>query len=100
MNTDELCRIMKLDNDFLKEKFDDIDGKIDFMIEFCQTLQAEKLQLISKVEYLETELDKKKKTEDLNDDQQVIVQSKIDGLLKKLDSFSESYPDNRYQSDY
>jgi len=26
---------MKLDNEFLKEKFDDIDGKIDFMIELC-----------------------------------------------------------------
>jgi len=89
---------MKLDNEFLKEKFDDIDGKIDFMIELCQSLQAENSQLISKVEYLKAELDNKNRTEDSLSEQQAMVRSKIDGLLEKLNSFSQGSPDS-YQSD-
>ncbi len=85
---------MKLDNDFLNEKFDVIDGKIDFMIEFCQTLRSENLELTSKIKYLKIELDKKNKTEDTYTEQQAMVQSKIDGLLTKLDSFSESPPES------
>ncbi len=89
---------MKLDNDLLKEKFDDIDGKIDFMIEFCQMLQAENIELNSKIMTLETELDKKNQIEDSFSEEQAIVRLKIDGLLEKLNSFSASSPDS-YQSD-
>ena len=36
-------------NDGIKNKFDDIDIKVDFLIELCQTLQVENLELNSKI---------------------------------------------------
>ncbi len=54
-----LYESMKLNNE-IKNKFDDIDGKIDFAIELCQTLQQENSDLMLKIEDLEMQLDKKK----------------------------------------
>ena len=70
------------------EKFDDIDGKIDFLIELCQTLQQENKELMLKIKELEAELDKKNETEEEFSEQEALVKSKIDGLLTKLNSFS------------
>ena len=75
-------------NDVIKNKFDDIDIKVDFLIELCQTLQVENLELGSSVKDLEKKLAKKIETEELNVEQEALIQSKIDGLLAKLDSFS------------
>ena len=77
-------------NEFIKNKFDDIDNKVDFLIELCQTLQTENSELISKIKHLEVLLAKKKGTEERYSEQEALVQSKIDGLLTKLDSFSKS----------
>jgi len=87
---------MKLDNDFIK-KFDDIDGKIDFMIEYCHTLRLENKELLLKITGLEAELDKKNESDIQFLEQDAMVQSKIDGLLKKLNDFSNSAP-GEYQS--
>ena len=84
-------------NDFIKKKFDNIDGKIDFMIEFCHALQLENKELLLKNMGLEAELDKKNKTDEQSSEQEALIQSKIDGLLKKLNYFSNSAPGN-YQS--
>ncbi len=80
---------MKLDNEIIINKFDDIDIKVDFLIELCQTLQVENLELSSKIKELEVDLAKKTATAELNSEQEVFIQSKIDGLLSKLDSFSD-----------
>lgn len=79
---------MKSGNDLIKKKFDVIDGKIDFMIEFCHTLQSENSELILKIKALEAELDKKNKADRQFSEQEVLIQSKVDGLLKKLNYFS------------
>ena len=79
-------------NDVIKNKFDDIDIKVDFLIELCQTLQIENSQLNSQIKELKTDLAKKNETEKLNFEQETLIQSKIDGLLSKLDSFSNNLP--------
>ncbi len=79
-------------NDIIKKKFDDIDGKIDFMMGFCHKLQNENKELVLKIKDLESELDNKKDTEEQFSEQDALIQSKIDGLLKKLDYFSNSSP--------
>lgn len=83
---------MKLGNDVIKNKFDDIDIKVDFLIELCQTLQIENSELSSQIKELETDLAQKNETEKLNSEQETLIQSKIDGLLSKLDSFSNNLP--------
>jgi len=90
-----LYETMKLGNETIKNKFDDIDLKVDFLIELCQTLQIENNELISKIKRLETDLAKKNETEEQYSEHEVLIQSKIDGLLTKLDSFS-----NNVSSDY
>ncbi len=72
----------------IENKFDDIDGKIDFVIELCQTLQQKNSELLLKIKDLETQLDKKIIAEEEFSQQETLIQSKIDGLLKKLNYFS------------
>jgi len=78
-----------VENEAIDKKFNDIDEKVDFIIELCQTLQAENAELTSKVEILESELKEKREKESLQIEQQSAIQSKIDKLLSKLDNFSE-----------
>ncbi len=73
----------------LDSKFDDIDEKVDFLIELCQSLTAENAELTEKNKMLESELSKKNEIESLYDKQQVMIREKVDGLLSKLDNYSE-----------
>ncbi|MBU0463638.1 MAG: cell division protein ZapB [Proteobacteria bacterium] len=81
---------MKMGNERIKQKFDDINDKIDFMIEFCHELQQENKELVLKIRGLESELATKDDTEKQFSEQDELIQSKIDGLLKKLNYFSNS----------
>lgn len=81
---------MKMGNDLIEKKFDDIDEKIDFMIELCQTLQLENKELSLKVKDLEAELGSRTDTEEQLSEQEALVQTKIDELLTKLDYFANS----------
>lgn len=77
-----------MENEQLEDKFNDIDEKVDFLIELCQTLQQENDELRSKVKGYETELAEKGQVEAHLSKQQAAIQSKIDGLLNKLNHFS------------
>lgn len=79
-----------MENEFLDNKFNDIEEKVDFLIELCQTLQQENTELMSKVENLKLELDKKNETEERYVEQQVVIRSKIDGLLSKINTFTSA----------
>ena len=81
---------MKLGNDLLQKKFDDIDGKIDLLIENCRSLQSENQALKLEIERLETELDRNTASMTQYSENEAVIQSKIDGLLGKLDQFSDS----------
>lgn len=87
-------------NEIIKNKFDDIDIKVDFLIELCQMLQGENLELSSKIKDLETRLVKKNETEELNLEQEALIQSKIDGLLAKLDSFSNNLSNDALKNEH
>ena len=79
---------MKLGNEGINTKFDDIDTRIDFLIELCQSLQNENKAQLTKIQNLEAELDKRSETEGRYVEQENLIQAKIDGLLSKLDGFS------------
>ena len=73
----------------LDSKFDDIDEKVDFLIELCKSLTAENAELTEKNKMLESELSKKNEIESLYDKQHIMIREKVDGLLSKLDNYSE-----------
>ncbi|MEA2060025.1 MAG: hypothetical protein U9P10_05815 [Thermodesulfobacteriota bacterium] len=50
-----------MDKEFLDDTFNDIEEKLDFLIELCLTLQIENGELISKVDTLTSELNQKKR---------------------------------------
>ncbi|GAB6144361.1 cell division protein ZapB [Desulfocicer niacini] len=79
-----------MENELLEDKFKDIDEKVDFLIELCQTLQQENEELLIKVKALEGQLAEKNLSEEHFVKKQAAVQSKIDGLLTKLNTFSET----------
>ena len=79
-------------NDRIKKKFDEINEKIDFMIELCQNLQQENEGLVLKVRVLESDLKTKDDAEKQYSEQDILIQSKIDGLLEKLEYFSSTGP--------
>jgi hypothetical protein len=90
-----LYEIMKLGNDLIKNKFDDIGNKVDQLLEVCRTLRTENQELILRIKQLESDLEESVRTEERFSEQEAVIQSKIDGLLTKLDSFiqSEKKPD-------
>ena len=79
---------MTLGNDRIKKKFDDIDDKIDLMMECCQSLQSENKVLLLRIETLKADLDGKITAETDNSEQEAVIRSKIEGLFLKLDTFS------------
>ncbi|OGR12978.1 MAG: DUF904 domain-containing protein [Desulfobacula sp. GWF2_41_7] len=81
---------MKLGNDRIKKKFDDIDGKIGLIMEYCQSLEAENRELLLKINNLEADLNGKSKAEDGFSEQEAFIQSKTEGLIAKLNNFSNS----------
>ncbi|MFK5954439.1 MAG: cell division protein ZapB [Desulfobacterium sp.] len=79
-----------MENELLEDKFKDIDEKVDFLIELCQALQQENEELLTKVKTLDGQIAAKSLSEENFVRKQVAVQSKIDGLLTKLNTFSET----------
>ena len=86
---------MKLDNELIKNRFDDIGLKVDAMIDLCQRLQKEKAQMLSRIKELEAELKSKEDYVKNFSEQDSLIQSKIDGLLTKLDDFGNEQPSDR-----
>jgi prefoldin subunit 5 len=81
---------MKLGNDSVKNKFDDISNKVDGLIALCQALRSENQGLLSRIKELETDLEKKNQAAEMFSEQEALIQSRIDVLLTKLDSFTRS----------
>ncbi len=77
-------------NDLFNKKFDDIDAKIDSLVDRCYALQSENKELKMKIINLEAELVTTNDTEKQFSEQEALIQSKVDGLLDKLNQFSNS----------
>ena len=81
-------------NELIKHRFDEINEKVDLVMMYCRELQAENKELLSKIDRLESELDAeqtaKTATEENLAEQENIVDDSMQGLLSKLDSFSET----------
>ena len=79
-----------MNNELLNNKFIEINKKIDSLIELCQMLQQDNQELISKNKNFEIELNNKNQTKERYNKEQAVTQSKLDGLISKLDKFSDT----------
>lgn len=78
-----------MDNDVILSQFDEIEEKVQFLIELYKTLEETNKRLKSRIEILEKEITEKSESEKKYVEQKEKVRHKIEGLLNKLNDFSD-----------
>lgn len=78
-----------MDRETILQQFSAIESKISLLVNKCQDLEAANSELQRLNESLKSQLDEKIAAEKLNDDIKSLVISKIDGLMGKLNEFTE-----------
>ena len=78
-----------MDNDFILNQFDEIEQKVEKLIEICNALKADNLEQENKIKSLEEEIQGKVEAERSFAGEKALIRSKIDGLLARLDEVSK-----------
>ena len=79
-----------MDNDFILKQFEEIEKKVEDLINVCKSFKTTNLELRNKVERLEEELQGKVEAEDNYAQERALIRSKIDGLLGRLEDMTEA----------
>jgi predicted xylose isomerase-like sugar epimerase len=79
-----------LDNDLIINQFAEIEQRVERLIQVCKAQEATNLELRKKIKSLEEELQVKVEAERSYAEEKVLIRSKIDGLLTRLDEIPES----------
>jgi hypothetical protein len=77
-----------LDNEFILKQFEEIEQRVEKLIEICNALEATNLDQKNKIKSLEEEIQGKVEAERSYAEEKALIRSKIDGLLVKLDKVS------------
>ncbi len=78
-----------MDNNVIARQFEDIEQKVERLIEFCRQLEAKNSELSNKIEQLENDLQGKIEEEKRYQAEKDLIRSKVDSLLAKLEVISE-----------
>jgi len=78
-----------LDNEEVIRQFEEIEHKVERVIEACKSHEATNLELINKIERLEEELQKKTEAENKYLEERALIRTKIDSLLVRLEDIAE-----------
>jgi len=78
-----------LDNELILDQFEEIERKVERLIDVCKTHEATNLELQSKIKRLEEELQGKVEADRNYAEEKALIRSKIDGLLVKLNELSD-----------
>lgn len=78
-----------MDNEFILKQFDEIEKKVEKLINVCKSFETTNLELRNKVERLEEELQGKVEAENNYAQERALIRSKIDGLLGRLEDMTE-----------
>jgi hypothetical protein len=79
-----------LDKESIINQFAEIEQKVEILIQVCKAREATNLELRNKIKSLEEELQGKVEVERSYAEEKVLIRSKIDGLLARLDEIPES----------
>ncbi len=71
-------------------QFDEIEQKVEKLIDVCKSLEAGNTELNTKVQKLEQELQAKLETENNYQEERALIRSKIDSLLVRLEDITEA----------
>jgi hypothetical protein len=78
-----------LDNEFILKQFEEIEQRVERLIEICNALEATNLEQKNKIKSLEEEIQGKVEAQRNYAEEKALIRSKIDGLLVKLDDVSK-----------
>ena len=79
-----------MDNESILKQFEEIEKKVENLINVCNSFEKTKLELNNKVERLEEELQNKVEAENNYAQERALIRSKIDGLLGRLEAMTEA----------
>lgn len=78
-----------MDNELILQQFDQIERKVERLIEVCNALEATNTELKNRIGELEADLQQKIEAEGGYIQEKDLIRSKIDGLLARLDNISQ-----------
>ena len=78
-----------LDNEQIIKQFDEIEQKVERVIDVYKSCEAKNLELTNKIVSLEEELQNKVETEKRYQEEKTLIRSKIDNLLARLGDLAE-----------
>ena len=79
-----------MDNEIILKQFEEIEQRVERLIEICNALEATNLEQKNKIKSLEEEIQGKVEAERSYAEGKALIRSKIDGLLARLDEISEA----------
>jgi len=79
-----------LDNENILRQFDEIEQKLGKLIDVYKSLEATNVELKTKIERLEEELQGKVEVESNYQEERALIRSKIDSLLVRLEDITET----------
>lgn len=78
-----------MDNEIILRQFEEIEKKVERLIDFYKSLEATNLELRNKIKRLEEELQGKVDAETNYTQEKALIRSKIDSLLVRLEDITE-----------
>lgn len=73
-----------MDNEFIIGQFEEIEKKVERLIDVCKSLEATNLELENKNKKLEEEIQSKTEAEKNYAREKTLIRSKVDNLLARL----------------
>ncbi|MGB5422640.1 MAG: hypothetical protein WBN03_10810 [Desulfobacterales bacterium] len=78
-----------MDNEQIIKQFDEIERKVERVIEVYKSCEAKNLELTTKIDKLEEELQSKADVEQRYQEEKTLIRSKIDNLLARLGDLTD-----------
>lgn len=78
-----------MSGELLTKQFEEIEVKVERLVEICKSLEAINFKLKNKIELLEKELQNKTDIEIAYEEERKLIRTKIDRLLARLEDIEE-----------
>ena len=78
-----------MDNEHILRQFEELELKIEKLVDICKSLEAANGELSDKVKQLEEELRGQIEAQENYTEEKARIRSKIDGLLARLEEVTE-----------
>ena len=79
-----------MDNEFIVEQFEEIEKKVEKLIDVLKSHETANIELRNRVKGLEEELQGRNEVESNYSQERALIRSKIDSLLVRLEDITEA----------